>query len=559
MPNEHAPPEPRPIPDSPDFPVTWENPDDARLPWEYDATHFTGPVPYLESQAFWAEVFVGFNAYLESAGYPIRIRAARFNTYIYQAMFPVVPPEEIPEMMGKVEAATNLEIDRMGSLWKEEWLPEIKQHLAFWDAFDLAGCSLDELMVHVDETVARIRELFTLHFAIVSPAYVAMSQFDDLYRDLFGSEGAFDVYRLLQGLDNETVITDQALWALSRKVLQSSEIRQAIKANGPADIPTALGNFPEGKAFWAEFEAFLEERGQRSTIWSVTGETWIENPGPPLLNLQDYLDQPDRDMAAERQALVADREKAISEARERLQGYPKQAQTEFERLLVGAQVGTVLTEDHGFWIDFACTSRLRKVLLEVGRRFADAGAIQEVDDIFHLSVEEIKQTDLGSADLRGTVAERKDEIRKFETVQPPPTLGTDYGMPPENFMSRAMGKFFGTPPEESEDPSVLKGHPGSRGKVTATARVLGSFGDSEKLNPGDVLVAQTTAPPWTPLFAIAGAIVTDSGGILSHCAVVAREYGIPAVVGTGRATDVIKDGQTIEVDGDAGVVRIISD
>jgi pyruvate,water dikinase len=77
------------------------------------------------------------------------------------------------------------------------------------------------------------------------------------------------------------------------------------------------------------------------------------------------------------------------------------------------------------------------------------------------------------------------------------------------------------------------------------------------LNKGDILVTDTTAPPWTPLFATAGGIVTDTGGILSHCAVVAREYRIPAVVGTGGSTAIIKDGQLIEVDGDAGAVRII--
>jgi pyruvate,water dikinase len=88
--------------------------------------------------------------------------------------------------------------------------------------------------------------------------------------------------------------------------------------------------------------------------------------------------------------------------------------------------------------------------------------------------------------------------------------------------------------------------------------VLRSLAEADRLRPGDVLVAPTTAPPWTPLFATAAAVVTDTGGILSHCAVVAREYGIPAVVGAGTATARIADGQVVEVDGDAGVVRIVA-
>jgi phosphoenolpyruvate synthase/pyruvate phosphate dikinase len=118
-------------------------------------------------------------------------------------------------------------------------------------------------------------------------------------------------------------------------------------------------------------------------------------------------------------------------------------------------------------------------------------------------------------------------------------------------------KFFGGPPPASDVPGILKGHAGSPGKVTGTARVILSLDHAERMNQGDILVTDTTAPPWTPLFATAGGIVTDTGGILSHCAVVAREYRIPAVVGTGGGTAIIKDGQLIEVDGDAGAVRII--
>ena len=90
------------------------------------------------------------------------------------------------------------------------------------------------------------------------------------------------------------------------------------------------------------------------------------------------------------------------------------------------------------------------------------------------------------------------------------------------------------------------------------ARVIRSLAEAGKLRPGDVLVVPTTAPPWTPLFATAAAVVSDTGGILSHCAVVAREYGIPAAVGTGNATALLQDGQLIEVDGDAGTVRVIA-
>jgi phosphoenolpyruvate synthase/pyruvate phosphate dikinase len=103
----------------------------------------------------------------------------------------------------------------------------------------------------------------------------------------------------------------------------------------------------------------------------------------------------------------------------------------------------------------------------------------------------------------------------------------------------------------------VRGLPGSAGRARGTARVIHSLAEAGKLQPGDVLVAIATEPPWTPLFAIASAVVTDSGGVLSHSAVVAREYRIPAVVGAGNATTTFKDGQLIEVDGNAGTVRVV--
>ena len=120
-----------------------------------------------------------------------------------------------------------------------------------------------------------------------------------------------------------------------------------------------------------------------------------------------------------------------------------------------------------------------------------------------------------------------------------------------------MKMFGGGPPAPSDVPTELRGSAGSPGKATGPVRVIRSLSEADRLEPGDVLVAEFTAPPWTPLFATVSAVVTDAGGILSHCAVVAREYGIPAVVGTGRATSTLRDGQRVEVDGDAGLVRLL--
>ena len=151
-----------------------------------------------------------------------------------------------------------------------------------------------------------------------------------------------------------------------------------------------------------------------------------------------------------------------------------------------------------------------------------------------------------------------DAMDEFSVVASPPVLGSlPPGSPPDDPISRAVIKMFGGRPRESTTPDVFYGMPGSPGVARGRVRIVRSLAEGEALQHGEVLVSPTTAPPWTPLFARAAAIVTDAGGILSHCAVVAREYSIPAVVGSKRATSVLRDGQLIEVDGTSGSIRIV--
>jgi pyruvate,water dikinase len=181
-----------------------------------------------------------------------------------------------------------------------------------------------------------------------------------------------------------------------------------------------------------------------------------------------------------------------------------------------------------------------------------------VNDVFHLLPNELQ--DGQDKDLKGLVRERKEELERFRRVSPPQRLGT---MPPFEMegggpIMRAMFKGeLAAPSKDRSEANTVKGFAGSAGVVRGRARVILSLAEAGRLQPGDVLVAPATEPPWTPLFATVAAVVTDNGGVLSHTAVVAREFRIPAVVGTGRATSTFSDGQLLEVDGDAGIVRVI--
>ncbi|MGE3268086.1 MAG: PEP-utilizing enzyme [Chloroflexota bacterium] len=543
------------------FPVVWEHPDDARGFWQQDRMHFPEPTTRLDHDFVRVLYEHGFNTAAARYQLPIRAAARRINAYHYSAMAPNIPPEQMEEQGKLAEAEVTPIIDQLGDLWEQEWLPELKQYLATWRAYDLAGADAPQLLAHLEWTLERLHRIWEIHFLIAFPMLLSISMFDDFYRDLFGDEDAFQAYRLLQGFDNKTLESNRELWGLSRKAVAAPEVRAAFETLPIQEVIPALEQSAAGQEFLGHLHTFLSEYGRRGDSWGLRRPGWIEDPSSVLRNLKDYVQQPDRDLGSERAALIEERERVLAETRQRLQGYPRQVVGQFEGLLKAAQVANVLSEEHGFWIDFSTTYEVRLVILELGRRFAATGVIDHADDIFVLSLDEIRATasELPGLDRRALVAERKAELEAAAKVTAPPVLGTPpAGPPPQDPIGRAIVKMFGGgPPPASEVPSELRGSAGSPGTVTGPARVVRSLDEADRVRPGDVLIAEFTAPPWTPLFATVAAVVTDAGGILSHCAVVAREYGIPAVVGTGRATATIKDGQLVEVDGNAGIVRLL--
>lgn len=551
-----------PLPTPPDFPVTWEQPGDERLFWTHDRMHFPNPITPLADSFLRVSIEDGFGAAFARYDIPASMQARRINTYHYESLVPAqLPPAELAARGKRTEEQVGAVMGRLGAAWRGEWLPTIKHHLAAWERRDLRAATLPELRAALDETMARHRELWKLHFQIVIPMNLSKSIFQDLYRDLFEDDDPFSAHRLLQGLDNETLRANRELWQLSRQALAVPAVRRMLVERPSGEVVDALAGSSEGRAFLVALRAYLDEHGRRgSDFFDFDRPSWIEDPTPVIDNLKGYVTSTAYDPEAQEAALAAERERLIAAARARLQGYPQQVQGQFAHLLQAAQEGGVLSEDHGYYIDWQGAYWVRMVVLECGRRLAEGGAIAAPDDIFLLTFEEARDdlAALPGGDHRALVAERAAEMARFRGVSPPPVLGTPPpGAPPDDPVNRAMGRFFGGPPPANQEPGSVRGNAGSPGKVTGRAVVIRSLAEAGRLREGDILIAETTAPPWTPLFATAAAIVTDTGGILSHSAVVAREYRIPAVVGTGVATRLIRDGQLVEVDGDAGLVRIL--
>lgn len=549
-----------PLPTPPNFPVRWPEAGDERYFWLFDRMHAPEPLTAADAAYYKGVYDHGITMAARHYGLPLRALTRQINTYHFLALVPepLPPAEAEPRATGTVDAL-GAAMARLTELWNDEFLPEIERYLAEWESHDLTGADLPQLVAWLERSITGAERLGELHMRLWFPMMIAISSFEDLYRELFAGDAA-DPHRLLQGFENKTVAGGRALWRLSRRALANPAARQALEERAAADVPAALAASGAGRAFLDELDAYLRTWGQRGERWGWSHTSWIEDPTPVIKNLKDYITQPKRDLDAEIATLAAERERLVAAARERLATYPAPVLAQFEFLLHAAQAAIVLTEDHTYWIDFRCMHQVHRLLLELGRRFAAAGVLDRPDDVFLLSPAEVCETAAATPfrERRPLVAARRAEMAYFRTIAPPPALGTPpLGSPPTDPLSLAIGKFFGAPPPPAEEPAVIHGNAGSRGRTRGPARIIRSLAEATRLQPGDILVTETTAPPWTPLFATVAAIVTDTGGILSHCAVVAREYGIPAVVGTGSATSRLRDGQLVEVDGDAGLVRVI--
>jgi pyruvate,water dikinase len=210
----------------------------------------------------------------------------------------------------------------------------------------------------------------------------------------------------------------------------------------------------------------------------------------------------------------------------------------FRRLLALSQKYMELRENQQFYIGQGYPIG-RSIVLEIGSRFKENGILNESEDIFFLEIKEVRNIIDGKIDedLNSKVDKRKSDYELFMDIEPPALITKDGG-------------------KDWAADTKLKGLGGSPGKVTGKVRVISDIDEFGKFEKGEILVAPTTNPSWTPLFMIAKAVVTEVGGMLSHGAVVAREYQIPAVLGVRSATKILKDGMEITVDGGTGEVRI---
>jgi len=321
------------------------------------------------------------------------------------------------------------------------------------------------------------------------------------------------------------------------------------------------------REFAQAFADYMHEYGCRALRYEVADLTLAETPSLVLSLIRGQM-VAEYDPEADAALLEQKRAETAAAARAALLGRPDDLAC-FERALERAAQAYPTREDNEFYTVSAPLALIRYALLELGTRLAERGVIAQRDDVFYLESDEARPALFAGGDHRALVKRRKGE-RAWVLAHPGPASHGEEPEPPSSLdflpaearlaMESLMwyGERMGSEEQykRAQTPETgLAGIAASSGHYTGPVRIIMNEGEFHKLQPGDVLVCPMTSPVWSVLFPSVGALVTDAGGLLSHPAIIAREYRVPAVVATGNATALLQDGQIVTVDGTAGTVR----
>ena len=439
-------------------------------------------------------------------------------------------------------------------------LPAYQKRVAELSQSPPETMSAGELWANAKElTAAAASHLSVLQVDTLGAAAGSEGLFTLLYDRFLKEEEDPRAAEFLMGYDSTPVRADQSAFDLAAWAKTRPDLTRYLLETPVADIRSALdsADTPEGvpEGDWIGFgERIATHQGAFGHVLYDFDFAWpvpAEDPGLLIESVRMFLrgeggSPHERHVRLETARLGATR--ALLNRARGLRGWAVRLALRWAQSLAEVREDSIASVGLSY-------PRLRLVLLELGTRLASAGAIADAADVFWLTAGEIEAslTPLDELEAipsrRAEVAARRVSAEAAERLIPPasvPPTDRYLGLPLDLFIPGASG----------QQEEALKGVAASPGKVTGVARVLHGPEDFDLMEQNAVLVAKVTTPAWTPLFAMAGGIVTDIGGPLSHGSIVAREYGIPAVLGTVSATRVIRSGQRITVDGDTGVITI---
>jgi phosphohistidine swiveling domain-containing protein len=543
--------------------VTFPGPGEIEGFWAFDKMHAPRPLHPLSQDLVMSTLAVGFTKAQTEYDCPVVASNQAINHYFYMSFHPHPDQSVIEDRMSRYLDTLDKKVPLVGKRWTNEWLPLIRSRNEAERDVDYSGMSDEALLAKFDDMTDWMTEMWYIHghinFALLSGAALS-----DMYTEVMHPADSTESYQILQGYHTRPVDAAHGLWRLSRIARSNPSLRALFDQNHPRDLAKKLTESDAGRDFLDQLNTYLYDFGWRSdAVYDIADVPWRENPAIPLGNIARYINLADSDdPMIQFERAVKLREELTAKIRAKLADDPQQL-ARFEELYDAAKFAYPLTEDHAFYIDQMGVVLLRRFVLAVGDALARNGVIDKRDDVFFLFREEVRDALSNGGDRRSTVAQRRASLEAAAQVTPPGAVGTPPPPPQpggfvDPFMDALVTRLLGIkpPPEGEQDPAVIDGVSGSPGVYRGVARVVRSLEEAGDLLDGEIMVCEMTLPPWVPMFSIAGAVVSDVGGVMSHCAIVAREFDIPAVVGSVDGTTRVTSGQIITVDGTKGVVYL---
>ncbi len=556
--------------------------------WERVATHYPQPLSPMHRSIWLPLINTSFKHSADEFGMLASVEQREIGGWVYMRLTPIggkdlpAPPawllpllvRIVPPLRSRInQCVAAIRSDKPGRYlerWHGEWRPELTARSTALRAVDFGALDDTALDEHLARVIALLKEGFDIHLLLHSTHALMLAELAFACRDTLGWDDR-QTFDLLAGLSGKSTEPARRLAELARMASERPAVRHLLERveNDTVDRLAVDGEFAEA------FADYQREYGCRALRYEFADLTLAETPALILGLIRDQIRRA-YDPAAEAEALGQQRTAAVASARAALAGRSDADRARFERALARAEQAYPLREENEFYTVSAPFALVRYALLELGRRLAERAALAQRDDVFWLALEEARAALRAGGQRQALVAQRQAE-RAWVEQHPGPAA---YGAPPgplpalgafpaevrfalqallwsaeQIFASGASGASAHSERAQAAG-AALRGIAAAPGRYTGPARVIMSEAEFAKLQAGDVLVCPITSPVWSVLFPSVGALVTDTGGMLSHSAIIAREYRIPAVVAAANATRLLRDGQIVTVDGGAGLVEI---
>ena len=568
--------------------------DDERF-WFYNSMHFPEPMcvfDMITAEAAYCALGSA-NTRVHSLPTTLGIDSRIINGRVYIGGNAVTDPAEIAKRTAEFQRRAfyyYANWERLFDQWKDKMMALIREAQAL-PKLELpefeplehvhAGrgiASNHYILKTFQQTLEGYFRMWQHHFEFLLLGYGAYLTFFDFCKKVFPEISDQTVARMVAGIEAEIFRPDDELRRLAKCAIELGVDGQFREGVPPDQILKSLEQLGKPGAAWLKELAVSRDPWFNINVgdgFYHYHRSWNDDLSMPFAALPSYIANAKKGERLERQTdkLIAERKQLIADYRELLETDDDRAA--YDQMIELAHRVFPYVEGHKFYCEHWYTNLFFNKIREFGALLAERGFFPDVEDVFHLSHYELEAAlvDLmtswsngspprGTAHWPAIVRERKAAIKEWAKHETAPALGPV----PDIIDDPAIVMLWGITREnldawltagEEPNSNEIKGFAASNGVVEGIARVVKSAEEIGRLRKGDILVCQVTNPSWAPVFQKISAAVSDIGGSMSHAAIVAREYGLPAVVGTGTGTQKIKDGQRIRVDGGRGVVTLL--